>query len=278
MSKAGKIIEPNEYKTLIKDMLADFHKICVDNNIRYFVAYGTLIGTIRHNGFIPWDDDIDVWMHGEDYDRFVDIVSNSNSKYYILSLENSPYYFNVMARFCSNEGILKLKGVPDIDNFGPFIDIFPFYKAPENREERMKFYNEIYAASLDVKYSLPFRYYKTLSFRSRMSAYLECIKRWKKRYLIGTEKLKKAYKELITKYEETDSLRYYPVFHRLNVPDRRLFSQSEIEEVELHKFEDIEVFVPKSYHSIMTRLYGDYMKLPPVEEQVPKHHFIPYWK
>lgn len=274
----ARLMKIEDYKTLVKDMLGYVHKVCIENNIHYFVAYGTLIGAVRHDGYIPWDDDIDIWMLGEDYERFVDVFSQSTQNYYILSADNSPNYYNLMSRICSKAGTLKLKGVTNIDNLGPFIDIFPIYKAPEEYEERMKFYEEIKNANFDVRYSIPFKYYRTQTLKGQVSSVLQIIKRIKKRYFIGTKELKRIRRELVTKYENTDSDCYYAVFDLARISDKRIFSRKEIDEVEAHRFEDIEVLIPKAYDSILTRIYGDYMKLPPIEERVAHHHFIPYWK
>ena len=268
----------DEYKQIVIRMLDCIHKVCVENHIHYFVAYGTLIGAVRHDGFIPWDDDVDIWMLGEDYERFVQAFSKNDKGYYILSSETSPNYFNIFHRICSKEGILKLKGVTNIENLGPFIDVFPIYKAPEDYDKRMEFYEEIKKANLDVHFSIPFRYYLTNSLKRQLSIARSCLKRFKKRYFVGTKQLKKIRHEIMTKYENTDSDCYYAVYDLTRISDKRVFSRQDIEEAELHKFEDIEVMIPKSYDRILTRIYGDYMTLPPVEKQVSKHHFTPYWR
>lgn len=266
----------DEYKQVIKNMLGDVHKFCMEHNIRYFIAYGSLIGAIRHNGFIPWDDDIDIWMDGEDYDRFVEEFSKDDSKYYILSPENSPTYYNLMTRICSKAGTLKMKGVENVENLGPFIDVFPIYKAPNDHDSRMAFFEEIKKSNLDVRYSLPFRLFKTVPLKKRIPMYYHCLRRFGKRYFVGTEKLKERRKTLLRKYENTDSDWYYSVFE-VKVSDRRIFTLEEKTNVELHKFEDIEVLIPSAYDTILTRLYGDYMTPPPEEKRVTRHHFTPYW-
>ena len=279
MKKQLRKMDVSDYKKIITEMLGYVHKICVENNIHYFVAYGTLIGAIRHDGFIPWDDDLDIWMWGEDYDRFIEILTKSTSDYYILNADNSPNYYHQMTRICAKAGISKLKGIVDIDNLGPFIDIYVIYKAPEDPDERLKLYSSIRAANLDVKYSLPLRYYKTLTLKGKIKSALQILKRLKKRHSIGTKKLKEIRKKMVTQYENTDSDLYYVAFDSKKTTDQyRLYTRKQIEEVEIHKFENIEVLIPSAYDEILTRIYGDYMELPPVEKQVTKHHFTPYWR
>ena len=276
MRKSGDIIEINEYKALIKDMLAYVHKICIENDIRYFVAYGTLIGTIRHSGFIPWDDDIDIWIVGEDYPKFVDIFSKSTTDYYIISPDNSLNYYNLMTRICSKAGILKMRGVINIENLGPFIDVLPLYKAPEDREERLKYFEEIRQANIDVRCSLPLRYSKTRTIKGRIKSCIDMFSRIHCR-IQGTEAIKKKRSTLVTKYEKTNSNVYYDVFE-LRYSFVREFTGEEINNIEYHKFEDIEVAIPSAYDKILRDIFGDYMKLPPEEERKSHHHFVPYWK
>ena len=277
MTRLGRKMEMDEYKTVVKDMLGYVHKVCVENGIRYFVAFGTLLGTIRHNGFIPWDDDIDIWMLGEDYEKFVEVFTRSTSEFYILDSENSPYYYNLMARICSKAGVLKMKGVTDVDNLGPFIDIFRLYKCPADREERMAYYQQIVNLNVDIKFTLPMRYFKTVPFKRKIAALVHSTLRLPKRFGIGTAGLKREREQLIRKYEGTDTP-YYHSLSELNRTDKRLFTADEVMNVEPHPFEDIEVMVPTAYDQILTRIFGDYMQLPPVEQRVPHHHFVPYWK
>ena len=278
MSTELRKMEPDEYKSIIKDMLQFVHKVCVENGIHYFVAYGSLLGAVRHNGIIPWDDDIDVWMLGEDYDRFVEAVAKSTSDYYILNGDNSPNYYHLVTRICAKSGILKLKGIADIDNLGPFIDVFLLYKAPEDSDERMKHYAAVRDANLDVRYSLPARYYRTFVSSAKAAAFARCMERLHKRCFVGTKKLKEIRKNIVTRYEKTDSNLYYSVFDFKKISDKRIFTRKQIEEVELHPFEEFEVLIPKDYDTILTRIYGDYMQLPPPEKRVSKHHFTPYWR
>lgn len=267
----------DEHKKILIDMLEYVHKICIENHIHYFVAFGTLLGAVRHNGFIPWDDDVDIWMLEEDYERFVEILTLNSSEYYIVSSENSPYYYHLMSRICSNRGILKLNGVTDIDNLGPFIDIFRLCKVTENLEERLEYYKQIVNLNLDIKYTLPLKYYRKLNFKGKTKAGIHCLMRLKKRFSIGVAGLKEEREKLIHKYQNCETS-YYHSLPEHSVLDNRLFTVEEIMNTETHSFEDIEVLIPTEYDKILKRKYGNYMEFPPEEQRVSRHHFVSYWK
>ena len=109
--QTGVPLTPDEYKQEVKKVLAAIHDICSRHNIPYFVAFGTLLGAVRHKGFIPWDDDIDIIMPRDAYEKFCEIMPGETNEYYILSGDTSPYYYFYFSRVCSRTAVLKLKDV-----------------------------------------------------------------------------------------------------------------------------------------------------------------------
>ena len=83
-TKKLKAVSPEDYKAAVLGVLKRIHEVCVANNIRYTVTYGTLLGAVRHHGFIPWDDDIDVCIPREDYSKFKKAFPSKDKRYYIL--------------------------------------------------------------------------------------------------------------------------------------------------------------------------------------------------
>ena len=98
-------INLEQIKKIELDILVEFHKICEINNLRYSLSCGTLLGAIRHKGFIPWDDDIDVMMPRDDYEKLMNIYSSNykNSKYSIINHHNNNSYFYPIAKMYNNE-------------------------------------------------------------------------------------------------------------------------------------------------------------------------------
>ena len=114
----------DQVKQIELDILKYVDAVCKEYNLRYFLSFGTLIGAIRHKGFIPWDDDIDISMPREDYERFVEITKNANGKFVTLypGKEGYPYPF---VKVVDKSTELAEKDVMDIPDNGLWVDIFP---------------------------------------------------------------------------------------------------------------------------------------------------------
>lgn len=274
MKQKGSVLTRDEYKGEIKNILAFFHNFCNENNIHYYIDCGSLLGTIRHKGFIPWDDDIDVCMKKEDYDKFASLISE-NRDYYILSSASSEYYYNNFPRLCSRTCRLKLSGVVKIDNLGAFIDIFPLYNVPADDVERRDFYRRIQKARADIMYSLPITYYSTCTIKSKLHVLCNVPRRIICRYIIGTKRLKEKRDEIMATYQDKNTGLYGDLFDGLD--DSLLVKPEEIESFFDMSFEDIIVKVPNGYDSILNRMFGDYMTPPPELQRISHHHFTPYW-
>ena len=120
-----KKITIEEAKKIELDILSYIDDFCQKNNIEYFINYGTLIGAVRHKGFIPWDDDIDISMTRENYDKFIEYYKNDKSKYKLLALETNKHYFNNFAKIVDSTTRIDNTRIYKSYPSGIFIDIFP---------------------------------------------------------------------------------------------------------------------------------------------------------
>ena len=273
-----KAVTASDYKEAVKNLLSVIDDVCQKNNIHYFVNYGTLLGAIRHNGFIPWDDDIDISMTQEEYDKFCKLFPLEDGRYYILSSTTSKYYYNNFSRVCDGNYVLKLKGVSKIDNLGAFVDVFVLRGVPESKEERFDFYHEIAKARGDILYALPLSYYATYETKGRLIMLMKKIMHMNK-CIKGVTELKRIRDELLIKYDDNNTFYVANLFDGIDrFGDRFLFERTSFEEVERHVFEDIEVNIPKDYDKMLRTIYGNYLEPPPVEKRVTQHHFTPYYK
>ena len=275
MNDKLKPVTPDEYKSQIVELLGRIHKICTDNDIRYTIAFGTLLGAVRHNGFIPWDDDIDICMPREDYALFAEKFQSSDGRFFVLDSSTKTYYNN-MARACDGKITLKLKGVLDVPKIGAFIDVFFLDHWPESDAERKKYCEEISCMSRKVKRALPWSSYSTLSLKQKAKATILFFNRFYNRVFVGLEKRKKQRDALLFRYAKKNTGWRSVSFDNPN-RSRWFIKEDEINDFTLVKFEGIEVRAPKKYHELLSGNYGDYMQLPPAEKRKTHHHFTPYW-
>ena len=147
----------DEIKKVQLDILIYVDKICKDNNIKYSLAYGTLIGAIRHKGFIPWDDDIDIVLKRSEYERLLEVLyKDDNSKYMIFSMKDEGYFYPY-AKVGDLDTIIREKNWPDIQNLGVNIDVFPVDYVPEGKEREyydktQMYINCLYNCLTDIAY------------------------------------------------------------------------------------------------------------------------------
>ena len=243
-------------------MLKDFIKICEDNDLLYSVIGGTLLGAVRHNGFIPWDDDIDVIMFRKDFEKLNEIMEKKpNDKYNLINVLNEETYHYTWGRFTLKNTVLTEWWADQVD-YTPniFIDIFIMDNIPDNKIKR--FFHKWSSFTLNqlVNYSLiKFQNESKIKEIIQQSAYyiLKIIP-------ISPTTLKKRCVKTYRKYEdiECDEVCDFPSLMFMPIYDKQDFLNPK-----KLKFEDIEVNVPNNYDKILTKLYGDYMELPPEDKR-----------
>lgn len=268
-----KIIDLEQIKRIELDILKETARICEENNLEFFLGGGTLLGAVRHNGFIPWDDDVDIMMPRSDYEKLVEIFNQNCNKHYKLldyRTENDYYYpFNKIVDLRTK---LYEDNFKEIKNMGINIDVFPIDYLPENEKEiekvfkKFKFYNRmvVYYRTLNKRKSTKNKFLVlpkvVLGFiMSIFNFYRICLKK--------LDNLCKKYND--TRKVACISGRYL---------EKEVMDISYIEEKVMMKFEDTEMPIPVGYDDYLTKHYGDYMKLPPKEERVANHNRQVYWR
>lgn len=238
--------ELRKVQLALLEMLKDVDKICKKNNIKYFLDSGTLLGAVRHKGFIPWDDDIDIGMLRKDFDLFMEIVEEEFKGKYIIDKPNENLRF-IKIRSKS----LKMKRKNGKIE-GIFFDIFPFDFYSENPAKRLlietsaKMKKEASPSVKLINYPqrLIFKLTKSISKKSYINLLQKLVyETTKESDLIGYGKDLRPW-EIYIKYDDM-------------FPLKKL------------KFEDNEFYVPKNYEVILRNLYGEnYMELPDEKDKV----------
>ena len=145
-------LSPEEVKKIQIEILDVVAAFCEENKINYWLESGTLIGAVRHKGYIPWDDDIDIGMLREDYDRFADLFNKSNDRYRFVDIDNTPDYYAAFAKIIDTNTVLY---EPDKNGnkLSVNIDLFVFDNAPDDDKELKKMYDKRDRLQLIVLFS-----------------------------------------------------------------------------------------------------------------------------
>lgn len=251
-------------------ILKRIDQICREQNIRYWIMYGTLLGAIRHKGFIPWDDDIDVAMVRDDHERFIKYVREHPeecSPLVIDSYETKKGYPFYIPRICNTEYLLTFKGRSYTS--GLFVDLYPFDGMGNDRHYWEKMNSRIIRIMKNVTLSTmksPFYgknlFHKILNFPNAIYSRL-------RGNVYFFEKLDRLEKQF--KWEES-TYASVPVWDY----DILYFKKEWFDDLIQVPFENLQVYIPKRYDEILRECYGDYMKLPPVEQRIPHHNFVAY--
>jgi lipopolysaccharide cholinephosphotransferase len=252
-----------ELKANLLEILLFFDDFCRKNDIRYSLAGGTLLGAVRHKGFIPWDDDIDVMMPRPDYNKFISCFGNRSYNYKIQCYEKDRNTFFAFAKVFDVR--TKLFEHNKNTGLGINVDIFPI--------DGFDFHQKIYTYKLGLRILKICMLIKKYGFHlerkhpvySIINVFLKPIPM----RLLGFMCLR-----LMTKYNFNAS-RYVCVFSGYNI-EKGVYPQSIFRhyidiEFEGHLFKSI-----RDFDIYLSNLYDDYMTLPPLEKQIQKHHSVGY--
>jgi len=259
-----KIEDIQELRQIQIGILDDVHRFCEEHGLRYFLSSGTLIGAVRHKGYIPWDDDIDIHMPRKDYERFLQTYNDERGIYRVLNPNTEPHYYYTFAKVIDS----RTRMVEDENvgyEIGVYIDIFPEDYVTDNLLKRKLIFQ--------LKHLL----YKIR--RCKISHSNPLYSKWA--YLcyrnlpLSVGMVNSIIKLIIMRNKPSGFVSNMTESGATNVDD--CIPVEDVESAIDIEFEGKMYKTMIGYHDYLTRVYGDYMQLPPEDQRVT-HKFEAWWR
>lgn len=241
------------------EILCEFDRICRKHQIQYFLDSGTALGAVRHGGFIPWDDDIDVGMLRSEYNRFLDIVeSELGDNFFLLSTESDPAYTKYHVKIVKKHTLFPEQGTEKLKHRGIYIDIFPFDKVPENEKIRNNYFRKV----MRMRDIISLKRSGNTKGKFKLKILNHFLKLIPLSFLEGyLEKVTQIYNHTTSKY--VTCLFYKMLVGRKDIffPISAINPSIEIE------FSGRSFMIMNGYDEYLKVMYKDYMQLPPKDKQ-----------
>ena len=268
-------LNKDDLKALALEVLCEIRDICRKNGIAYSLTGGTLIGAVRHGGFIPWDDDIDIMMPRPDYDRFIELVRSGGKCFNLYSYEScGDDYWYPFAKACRKNTKIVEKSIVDSNiTLGVYVDIFPIDGAGNSffgAKLRCKLFKILHGLKLTKNWTCYRRskirswYYEPLRFAC---------------YLIGKLFSKHFLNKMLDKFLRAKPYDKCAYAGRMSgdYGSREIMKKYLFDTKTTVVFEGEEFDAVADYDSFLRSLYGDYTVLPPEHKRVTHHDFEVYW-
>lgn len=267
MKKDIRILQEEELK-----VMKIIKKICEKENLSYFMIGGTLLGAIRHGGFIPWDDDIDIAMPRRDYEKFIEVSPKYlPSNIFIQNFRTDEEYRYYITRILNKNVLVEEKRFSGADTPQAYaaVDIFPIDGSPNNKVLRKIHYLRI----MIRRFLISLCYRDTIDKERKRSKienfFLNILIRIPFEIILDPKKIKENLDSILKKYSMEDSLWSGTIMGAYRV--KEMVPTSMFGKAKMYKFEDSTFYGPELTDEYLKHMYGDYMKIPPIEQQ--KTHY-----
>ena len=247
------------------DMMKDLHEFCEQNSLCYALGFGSCLGAVRHNGFIPWDDDIDIIMPYPDYLKLIELKRQSEGRFQVYSIETDQECSITFAKYVDTYTELNEEETVS-KPIGVYIDIFPIYGIPSDDKKLNNYINKLKINDYFLSCSRKRTYTGKTICRTVVQNIIGPYAKFRgcSHYIKKALSLVRAYR-----YEDHDNVAYMPSV----MWKKGFFPKYMLSKRKLHIFEDTEFYSPSDADKYLTLMYGDFMKLPPAEERITHHKY-----
>ena len=263
-------IQIGEYNILKK-----IHDICTKLNLKYYLFYGTLLGAVRHEGFIPWDDDIDIIMPRDDYSVLIDYFINNETELKPLKLfhyRTNPEYIYPIARISDSRYSLVFNNTKEY-GLGLFVDVYPLDGCGNTKKEAERIWKKNKNAKFWVGVYGINKFKK--STKSPLRSFLKFAAITVVKLMNIPKKIASLdHKASIRKFSDNK----YVGCTAWEVSGLGYFKKELLDSSVLLKFEDSYFNAPSKYDEVLKETYGDYLKMPSEDNRIPHHEYRAFLK
>lgn len=260
-----------ECKQTMLNILDLIAKVCEENNLHYFLAYGTMLGAVRHHGFIPWDDDIDIYLPRKDYEKLLTLMkeeSETSNTWIDVKDQTTENYYYPFAKIVDARTVAKMEN--NLTEHGIWVDVFPVDNSCDNtllanlQIEECAFLRAI-IISMTTDFTAD-----NLGNKRGIKRALRCIAK-----MVGYKRITNRFIQVSKRYDDSSSdyaMNFFTIYKaRDRMKKNILFTEAE------YSFEGHTYVGSKYYDEFLSHMYGDYMKMPP-ENKRRTHSIDAYWK
>ena len=265
-----KKISIEELKKIQINILDYVDQFCRENKINYWLSYGSLLGAVRHKGYIPWDDDIDIGMLRDDYERFIAIFNKKNNKYRVCDYSIDHDWPLPYGKILDTTTLMYEPDKKSGITTAVFVDLFIYDDAPNNKQKLKRAFKK-----------------RTIYRKLHLwQTYKEAYNQERKKYNFIRYPIH-LFLQLFPKNYFLKRILKIEVMFRNNASNKvasisdqgnYVFDKNVLEELTELEFEGKKFYAPQNYDLVLRTFYGDYMKLPPKEKRVSHHRFEAYYK
>lgn len=264
-------IDLEELKIIQLDILSAVDEFCCNNDIHYSLACGTLLGAVRHGGYIPWDDDIDIYLLRSDYDRLIKEFPNIyHERYRFVTLERDAKWSRAYGKIYDANTVIK-EATMETFELGVNIDVFPIDNVPQDKikwqkyNKRRKILQNIYLV-------------KVIKFRNERSLLKNLFLILCKIicFLFSSRFVAECIQKVAKRYNDSETSKVYETCQGLF--QKHPFRKSLFDNLIVLPFEDRKFMAFADYDEYLTNAYGDWHQLPPKEKRISHHVFQAFWK